>query len=181
MRQQAEAAGISCVLPSSDNEPVLQRVTIHEDQQSDHSQSDASTNGEIDETFIKADNAGSNIQSLTIPRQTEVSVRRVDLTSSVGTLKASRIQLILMCSRCKNRESEVFAVKAGQTTRIKCSKCHGELSFAFEPCVIHSNQGGNIICWLKLDGCIAFDLVLPMAEFYANCLECSCDNPVGVS
>ena len=62
---------------------------------------------------------------------------------------------------------------------VACAKCHSEQYLTFHPAMAH--QFSSVLGYLDVQGCMAFDLILPECDFSLGCLNCSNQMAVGVS
>ena len=128
------------------------------------------------QTVTKSDNG--DVNSLIDParRGTEVKLLNLQLGDNIATLAAMKVNVIVQCDRC-HTVTEVSTVPA-RVNSVACLKCSREQLVAFRPAIVHAFS--PVLGYLDLDGCVAFDLVLPECEFLLSCLSCNKQSKIQV-
>lgn len=104
-----------------------------------------------------------------IPRGTELMLQNLQLKENAATLLCEKVVVIIKCLRCKNRAE--ISTPAQRVNSVICVKCNNSQLLKFRPTLIH--QFSNIIGYLDVEGCIAFDVNLLETSFNVGCLNCS--------
>ena len=132
--------------------------------------------GDDSSNQTKSDNG--EVNSLIDParRGTEVKLLNLQLGENIATLAAMKVNVIVQCDRC-HTVTEVSTVPA-RVNSVACLKCSRQQLVAFRPAIVHSFS--PVLGYFDLDGCVAFDLVLPECDFLLSCLNCTKQSKIQV-
>ncbi|CAI4232677.1 unnamed protein product [Auanema sp. JU1783] len=195
LHREAEAAGISLVLPKGANQNSSSQGSNHyeegeegeeEDEEDDDEEDEEEEESEGDEhdendENLKKDqrgiNANANISLSATPSELPIEVVLIwnDKSQNIASIVPKKLRISSNCFRCKlNSIHDVECRGSGKTWC--CEKCSTFLSLKLVPQIVHEQS--NVIARMEARGCIQFDCILKDSKMDYTCFFCNKEDTV---